>query len=155
LLIAKHGGGATHYRYMLIKIADLWAAQARYEAAIELFTLVCRYPQGLPWSEIDIPEKFRQLQAKVSADVFAAAQERGRARDFGATVKEVLAELSQPSSSPKPQPLHDPLTARELEILGMIADGLSNQEIADQLILSLGTVKWYTGQIYSKLGVQN
>jgi predicted ATPase/DNA-binding CsgD family transcriptional regulator len=53
------------------------------------------------------------------------------------------------------QPLIEPLTARELEVLQLIADGLSNQQIADQLILSVGTVKFYTGQIYGKLGVNS
>lgn len=49
--------------------------------------------------------------------------------------------------------LVEPLTGREIEVLQAIAQGLNNQQIADTLVLSLGTVKWYTGQIYSKLGV--
>jgi predicted ATPase/DNA-binding CsgD family transcriptional regulator len=46
-----------------------------------------------------------------------------------------------------------PLTGRETEILQLIFEGLSNREIAERLVLSPGTVKWYTGQIYAKLGV--
>ena len=49
----------------------------------------------------------------------------------------------------------DQLTKRELEILGRLASGLSDQEIADALFLSLNTVKWYNRQIYGKLGVEN
>ena len=49
----------------------------------------------------------------------------------------------------------DSLTARELEILGLIAAGLTNREIAVRLHLSYKTVKWYNTQIYSKLGVSN
>ena len=49
----------------------------------------------------------------------------------------------------------DPLTNREEEILRLIVDGLSNQEIARELFLTHGTVKWYASQIYSKLGVSN
>jgi predicted ATPase/DNA-binding CsgD family transcriptional regulator len=45
------------------------------------------------------------------------------------------------------------LTERELEIARLMAEGLSNQEIADRLVLTHGTVKWYCSQIYSKLGV--
>src|SRR5262245_24314069 len=45
------------------------------------------------------------------------------------------------------------LTQRELEILRLIADGLSNGEIAERLVITLGTAKWYTKQIYSKLNV--
>lgn len=51
--------------------------------------------------------------------------------------------------------LVEPLTAREQEVLGLIADGLSNQAIADKLFLSLGTVKAYTSEIYGKLGVNS
>lgn len=47
----------------------------------------------------------------------------------------------------------DSLTARELEVLGLVGDGLTNRAIADELVLSVGTVKWYLSQIYSKIGV--
>jgi LuxR family maltose regulon positive regulatory protein len=40
-----------------------------------------------------------------------------------------------------------------MEILALIADGLSNQEIATKLNITRGTVKWYTSQIYGKLGI--
>jgi predicted ATPase/DNA-binding CsgD family transcriptional regulator len=52
-------------------------------------------------------------------------------------------------------PLAEPLTTRELDILHLIAEGLSDREIAQKLTLSLETVKWYNKQIYSKLGVRN
>src|SRR5215471_4273192 len=51
------------------------------------------------------------------------------------------------------QPVGDQLTQRELDILRLVADGLSNQEIAARLFISLSTVKWYLKQIYSKLHV--
>ena len=51
--------------------------------------------------------------------------------------------------------LVEPLSERELEVLGLIAKGLSNQEIAQQLFISLRTVKWHTGNIYGKLAVKN
>lgn len=49
----------------------------------------------------------------------------------------------------------DDLTEREREVLTLMVDGLSNQEIADRLFLSLGTVKFHAGNIYSKLGVDS
>ncbi len=49
----------------------------------------------------------------------------------------------------------DELTEREREVLALMVDGLSNQEIANRLFLSLGTVKFHTGNIYSKLGVDS
>ena len=53
------------------------------------------------------------------------------------------------------QPLLEPLSERELEVLSLIADGHSNQEIAQALVISLGTVKRHTGNIYQKLDVKN
>ncbi len=47
------------------------------------------------------------------------------------------------------------LTQREREILRLLAHGLSDGEIANALVLTVGTVKWYNRQIYSKLGVNN
>jgi ATP/maltotriose-dependent transcriptional regulator MalT len=47
----------------------------------------------------------------------------------------------------------EPLSLREIEILGQICDGLSNREIAAKLSLSLQTIKWYNKQIFAKLGV--
>ncbi len=49
----------------------------------------------------------------------------------------------------------DDLTEREREVLALMVEGLSNQEIADRLFLSLGTVKFHAGNIYSKLGVDS
>src|SRR5260221_5806514 len=51
------------------------------------------------------------------------------------------------------QRVGDVLTQRELEILRLIAEGRSNQDIASGLFLTLSTVKWYLKQIYGKLHV--
>jgi LuxR family maltose regulon positive regulatory protein len=53
------------------------------------------------------------------------------------------------------QPLIEPLTERELEVLQLIAEGLINQEIGDKLYLSLNTIKAHTRNIYGKLGVNS
>ncbi len=51
------------------------------------------------------------------------------------------------------QPLLDPLSERELEVLHLIARGDSNQEIAQTLVLAIDTVKRHVSNIFSKLGV--
>ncbi|GIN37695.1 MULTISPECIES: response regulator [Heyndrickxia] len=53
------------------------------------------------------------------------------------------------------RPLHDDLTNRELEILLLMAEGMTNQEIADQLFIALKTVKTHVSNILSKLEVQD
>jgi ATP/maltotriose-dependent transcriptional regulator MalT len=47
------------------------------------------------------------------------------------------------------------LTDRELEVLQLKARRRTNAEIAEQLVISLATVKWHVSQIYGKLGVGN
>src|SRR5215207_8903141 len=51
--------------------------------------------------------------------------------------------------------LVEPLTRREREILGLLAQGHSAPEIAAQLTLALSSVKWYIQQLYGKLGVNS
>jgi LuxR family transcriptional regulator, maltose regulon positive regulatory protein len=51
--------------------------------------------------------------------------------------------------------LIEPLTSREIEVLGLIATGASNAVIAQRLIVSLGTVKKHTANIFGKLQVQS
>lgn len=49
----------------------------------------------------------------------------------------------------------DSLTDREIEVLRLAANGYSNRDIARELVLALGTVKWYLSEIYSKFGVSS
>ena len=58
------------------------------------------------------------------------------------------------SAQPGQGLLVEPLTARELEVLGLLAEGRTNPEIAAELIIALGTVKAHTSKIYRKLDVR-
>jgi LuxR family maltose regulon positive regulatory protein len=61
---------------------------------------------------------------------------------------------SSKTQAPKSE-LVEPLSERELEVLQLIAEGLSNPEIAARLFLSLHTIKVHAHNIYGKLGVHN
>jgi LuxR family maltose regulon positive regulatory protein len=56
-------------------------------------------------------------------------------------------------SSPHARVGFEPLNDREMQVLRLLAAGLSNRQIAEELYLSINTVKWYNRQIYDKLGV--
>ena len=63
---------------------------------------------------------------------------------------------SRYSTAPATVPgLVEQLTSRELEVLGMLAAGKSNQAIADQLVVTLDTVKKHVSHLLGKLGATN
>ncbi|PYT09779.1 MAG: LuxR family transcriptional regulator, partial [Acidobacteria bacterium] len=68
--------------------------------------------------------------------------------------KEKSEDKSFLSPTPHPQPLIEPLSQRELEVLQLIAEGLSNREIGERLFLALITVKGHNQRIFGKLQVQ-
>jgi NarL family two-component system response regulator LiaR len=69
-----------------------------------------------------------------------------------AIARKLIGELHQPSSA---IPAGEELTDREIEVLGLVAQGLSNQEIADQLVISERTVRKHVSNILGKLHLAN
>ena len=82
-----------------------------------------------------------------------AAEKSGRVISLNEIAK-LTALIASPTPSKTSSPL-DELSKREIEMLKLVADGLSNREIAEQLVLAVGTVKRHTNNIYSKLHVRN
>ena len=59
------------------------------------------------------------------------------------------------AGSPVVQPLDEPLSEREREVLRLIATGLSNRDIAQELVLTTGTVKKHINNIFTKLNARS
>jgi len=59
------------------------------------------------------------------------------------------------SEETPPAALPDPLSRSEREILRLLNRGMTNQEIADQLSITVGTTKWHLNRIFAKLQVRN
>ncbi len=79
-------------------------------------------------------------------------------RVLAAFPKQHLAHTSQPKRMAKQtlaQSLQEPLSERELQVLQLLAQGASNQEIAQTLVITVDTVKRHVSHIFVKLGVQN
>ena len=87
-------------------------------------------------------------------DLIPAIQQvhRGEPSLHPKVAQKVLLELSQPSDRP---PTPDPITEREEEVLRLVAKGLSNQEIAEQLVVAEVTVRTHVSHILSKLHLAN
>ena len=68
----------------------------------------------------------------------------------------ILEKWDKPAEHPLKSIVHDfPLSQREIEVLRLLAEGLSNKEIAQQLYISLRTVKYHATSIFTKLNVSN
>jgi ATP/maltotriose-dependent transcriptional regulator MalT len=93
------------------------------------------------------------------AHLLSQAAASGMLPDYTGNLLAVLEADAQKredtSSLPPPaQPLLEPLSRRELEVLHLMAQGLSNQEMCERLFLALDTVKGHNRKIFDKLQVQ-
>ncbi|MCP4540092.1 MAG: tetratricopeptide repeat protein [Chloroflexi bacterium] len=103
----------------------------------------------------DVPSRVKRMKEYIPK-LLAAFGEQKDVHPFGSG--RGVRTRDKPSSLAKqgvsPQPLAEPLSQRELEILELVAQGLSNREISEQLFLALSTVKGHNLKIFDKLGVQ-
>lgn len=139
----------------------LLAHDSEKEQAVELLGLTFTQPNNLTgWLEKwPLMTQLRaDLETNLGSEAFAAAWERGKASDLQTVVQALIERFSDTTEQHAPvshPSLVEPLSGRELEVVHLIAEGLSNPEIADKLFLSLGTVKVHVRNIYSKLNVNS
>jgi len=108
--------------------------------------LTLAQPEGYVRSFLDKGEAMTRLLCQ--------AQSRQVGSGYAAVL---LSKINNTSGMTQPsmQLLIDPLTYREIEVLKLIKTGCTNQDIADQLVISLPTVKRHISNIYGKLGVNS
>ncbi len=114
------------------------------------------------------------LAARISGTVIAARNNRRRVRRVGQELAALVDDIVHPTLASRPQTYfaeetHPPgsradehtrgstveLTEREDEVLRLLATGASNQQIADRLFISDGTVKCHVRRIFRKIGVSS
>jgi LuxR family maltose regulon positive regulatory protein len=108
-------------------------------------------PEGFVRTFLDEGEMMVQL--------LYLAMERDIEKEY---IGKLLASVELPAAARQPTAIVDPssgwiepLSRREIEVLQLIAEGLTNREIADRLVISLSTVKGHTAKIYGKLNVNS
>lgn len=154
LLRAAEAGGRTG-RVIEILVLKALAHQTQGDitgalAALER-ALVLAEPEGYVQVFVGEGKPLQRLLRRVAPD--------GHARSYARRLLSILGERN-PSAS---NPAHDggaaelvqPLTAREVEIVRLIATGMTNQEIADHLFISLATVKRHIANAYGKMDVRH
>jgi DNA-binding NarL/FixJ family response regulator len=99
----------------------------------------------------------KDVPSEQLAEAIRAAA-RGEAFIHPSVTRKVVAELTRLTERERirhEQPLTEPLSAREMEVLALLAEGLSNQEIAERLYIAPGTAKNHVSNILSKLNARD
>ncbi|MFW6063586.1 MAG: tetratricopeptide repeat protein [Chloroflexota bacterium] len=152
---------------ILSTIADLLLNTGRDEQGQEVLRLVHGHPAGDRATNKRAQSILERHDLAPGEDRPARGQNAAESEDatrLDALVQQLLLDLAIPApnrSTPGPQrsapakdqPLPDPLTERQLQVLALIAEGHTNKRIAEELVLAVGTIKWHTNQIYRKLDV--
>ena len=99
----------------------------------------------------------KDVPSEQLAEAIRAAA-RGEAFIQPSVARKVVAEfarLTEREHRRREQPLVEPLSARELEVLALVAEGLSNREIGERLFITPGTVKNHVSNVLAKLEVRD
>jgi ATP/maltotriose-dependent transcriptional regulator MalT len=119
------------------------------EAAGEWERIGCPFERALALAEGDDPAKRKALE------IFERLGARPAAQDLRERLQARGIKIIAPKRAGLARDNLIELTPRELEVLRLIAEGLTNPAIAERLTISVGTVKAHTANIYTKLGVRN
>ncbi|MGE0058735.1 MAG: LuxR C-terminal-related transcriptional regulator [Dehalococcoidia bacterium] len=148
LLVAATQGGRNRSAIEVLLLLSL-AGRARGDIAGALAALrqaiALAEPEGFVRAFVDEGEPMRELLRHLAGEATSGAYGRRLLAAFDGV-------RASEDRSAVPSALMDPLTGRELEILRLVAAGLTNQQIADQLVISVATVKRHIANAYSKLG---
>lgn len=124
-----------------------------YRARNDLASAVTALQHAMRLGE---PGNYLCLFAEEGAPMLALLRQAALQGNGSAYLKRLLAVFSgNDAPTSQARPLIEPLSPRELEILQCIADGLSNQDISEEIDITVGTVKWHIRNIFSKLNTRS
>jgi predicted ATPase/class 3 adenylate cyclase/DNA-binding CsgD family transcriptional regulator len=162
MAIGREVGFYPYDAFHLEGLADVVAAQGDLVWAAQIWGLAeaLREAMGVPIPPVERASHERSVsaaRAQVGEKAFAAAWVEGRMmipEQALAAQGKVMIPSWQTSATPvKPPTSPAGLTVRELDVLRLLAQGLTDAQIAEQLVLSLHTIHAHLRTIYSKLGV--
>jgi len=143
-IIQKASGAGWGYGYLAARIMQLLAIEPFEKVLTQLKKLLQEAePEHFIRTFLDFGEPLMPLLAE--------AARRGVTPGYVGEILEAYKGAKPPSADSTA--LVEPLSDREIEVLRLVVAGLSNREIADQLVISVGTVKTHIHNIYGKLGV--
>lgn len=125
--------------------ALVYEAQGDISCAIEVLEYALKLAEPEGYIRIFVDE------GTSMAHLLSEAKSRGITPEYVGKLLDAFGETE--SNTPIGQPLIESLSEREQEILALIANGLKNKEIAEEMVISLNTVLYHTKNIYYKLGV--
>jgi non-specific serine/threonine protein kinase len=136
------------------RAARLWGALETLREAVGI--VVTDMPLVRSW--YDYEGRLAAARAQLDEVAWEAAWAEGRAMSLEQAVEYAL-EQQEPSPKETATPLEKVypagLSSREAEVLRLVATGLTNAGVAEELFLSSRTVEWYLGAIYRKLGIHS
>jgi LuxR family maltose regulon positive regulatory protein len=145
------GRVARAIEILALQAVAAWAQQGSGEAMAALErALALGEPEGFVRSFVDEGEPMRAMLERVPGERQAYARRLLAAFE--------PAPAAHPAAQPAPAPgapLLEPLRDRELEVLRLIAEGYSNQEISGKLVVGVSTVKTHINHLFQKLGVSS
>ena len=147
----------NEWGYGLVAIRALQAALAEtQEEALDYLTGALQLAEGSGFirSFVDVDEKLTPLLREAAKQDIAPDYAR-RILAVMAEEPEITDSGSVTSVAVDQSSLVEPLSERELEVLKLVTAGMSNREIAEHLIISLGTAKTHVHNLCGKLGVRN
>ena len=154
LQAAEAGGRMGSMIEILLLQALAEEVQENFSSALVFMERCLRLAEPEGYLRIFVDEG-RPMEQLLSAAVEEEIKPDYAARLLRAFQTRQSDESSSLFASAPGQPLVEPLSQRELEILNLIARGLSNQDISQRLFRALSTVKGHNMNIFGKLGVQN
>ena len=154
LKAAEEGGRMGSEIEIQILLALACHAQGDLAAALPPLrqALVLAEPEGYVRTFLDEGPAMQALLRHAAAKGIAPDYAGRLLAAFGAGQR---ASADQPSPSPAAGSLIEPLSQRELEVLRLVAQGLSNREIGQRLFVALDTVKGHNRRIFDKLQVRS